>query len=144
MPVSAIHIAFPLLALLLVYIASLGWSRYVGPPFFLAIATPILIALAVIRMLAYALRRLFPSQSWLPASELAIGTAIWGLALLYFLGVLPEIARTLESVEVPLGKTQLNLLLIFQAAATVALALVLTLSLSGLFERRLSRATQLS
>ena len=40
-----------------------------GAPFFLDIATPLLIALAVIRMLVYGLRRLFPSQAWLPASE---------------------------------------------------------------------------
>jgi hypothetical protein len=68
LPGSFIDLGFPLIALLLIYVASLAWRHFVGPPFFLAIATPILIALAVIRMLAYALHRLFPAQTWLPAS----------------------------------------------------------------------------
>ncbi|HEY3533319.1 MAG TPA: hypothetical protein VGL43_09385, partial [Casimicrobiaceae bacterium] len=89
------HLAFPLIALALVYVASLAWERAIGPPFFLAIAVPIFVALVVIRMLAYALHRLFPAQTWLPASEVAIGTAIWSLAILYFLGVLPEIHTAL-------------------------------------------------
>ena len=71
LPGGFVRIAFPLLALALTYIASFAWRRYAGPPFFLAIATPILIALAIIRMIAYGLRRLFPKQAWLPASELA-------------------------------------------------------------------------
>ena len=64
-----VRVAFPLLALALTYTASFAWRRYAGPPFFLAIATPILIAVAVSRMIAYGLRRLFPAQAWLPASE---------------------------------------------------------------------------
>jgi small-conductance mechanosensitive channel len=143
LPVSAIHIAFPLLALMLVYIASLGWNRYVGTPFFLAIATPILIALAVIRMLAYALRRLFPTQAWLPASELAIGTAIWGLAILYFVGVLPEIGSMLADLVIPIGKKQVSLLTIFTGIAVVVVTLVVVLWISGLIEQRLALATQL-
>jgi small-conductance mechanosensitive channel len=143
LPGSVIRIAFPLFALLLVYIASAGWSRYVGPPFFLAIATPILIALAAIRMLAYALHRLFPAQAWLPASELAIGTAVWGLAILYFLGILPEIRSTLDQLVLPIGKKQVSLLTIFTGIAVVVVTLVVTLWISGMIEQRLALATQL-
>lgn len=143
LPGSVIHIAFPLLALLLLYVASAGWNRYAGPPFFLAIATPILIALAVIRMLAYALRRLFPAQPWLPASELAIGTAIWGLAILHFLGVLPEIRSMLGELVIPVGKTQVSLLTVFTGIAVVVITLVVTLWISGMIEQRLALATHL-
>ncbi len=143
LPGSFVRIAFPLIALLLTYLAWAAWRRYVGPPFFLAIATPILVALAVIRMLAYALRRLFPSQAWLPAWELAIGTTIWGLAVLYFLGVLPEIASALDELVVPIGKAQLSLLTIFKGLAVVVVTLVVTLWISGTIEQRLTLATQL-
>ena len=143
LPGDFIHIGFPLIALVLVYVASLAWGRYVFPPFFLAIAMPILIALAVIRMLAYALHRLFPSQQWLPASELAIGTAIWGLAILYFLGVLPEIHATLADLVIPIGKREVSLLTIFTGIAAVVVTLVVTLWISGLIEQRLALATQL-
>ncbi|HET8874792.1 MAG TPA: mechanosensitive ion channel domain-containing protein [Casimicrobiaceae bacterium] len=143
LPGSFIDLGFPLIALLLVYVASIAWRHLVGPPFFLAIATPILIALAVIRMLAYALHRLFPAQTWLPASELAIGTAIWGLAILYFLGVLPEIRATLAQLVIPIGKTDVSLLTIFTGIAVVVVTLIVTLWISGLIEQRLALATQL-
>ena len=143
LPGSFVRIAFPLLALALTYVASYAWRRYVGTPFFLAIATPILVALAIIRMIAYALRRLFPSQSWLPAWEAAIGMTVWGLATLYFLGVLPEIAAALDELTIPLGKTQLSVLTICKGLAVVIATIVVTLWISGLIEQRLTRATQL-
>jgi hypothetical protein len=102
-PRSVVRIAFPLFAVALTYVASFAWRRYAGATFFLNIATPILIALAIIRILVYGLRRLFPSQAWLPASEVAIGTTIWGLAILYFLGVLPEMAAGLDERH-PVGQ----------------------------------------
>jgi small-conductance mechanosensitive channel len=141
-PGGFVRIAFPLIALLLIYAASIAWRRYAGPPFFLAIATPILIALAVIRMAAYALRRLFPSQTWLPAWERVIGAMVWGIAVLYFLGVLPEIATALDDLVIPIGKTQLSLLTLFKGIAVVLLTLVVTLWISGLIEHRLALATQ--
>ena len=113
------------------------------PGDFIHIGFP-LIALAVIRMLAYALHRLFPSQQWLPASELAIGTAIWGLAILYFLGVLPEIHATLADLVIPIGKREVSLLTIFTGIAAVVVTLVVTLWISGLIEQRLALATQLA
>ena len=143
LPGSFVRLAFPLLALLLVYVASAAWRRYVGPPFFLSVATPVLVALAVVRMFAYGLRRLFPSQSWLPAWEVAIGATIWGLALLYFLGVLPEIASALDELVVPIGKTEVSLLTIAKGAAVVLVTLVATLWISGLIEQRLALARQL-
>ena len=142
-PSSFVNVGFPLIAFALLYIASFVWERFVAQPFFLAIAMPILVALAVIRMLAYALRRLFPSQTWLPAFEIAIGTTIWGFAVLYFLGVLPEIRLTLQQLVVPLGKQNVSLWTIFTGIAVVVVALVVTLWISGLIEQRLALATQL-
>ena len=140
---SFVNVGFPLIAFVLVYLASFVWERFVAQPFFLAIAMPILVALALIRMLAYALRRLFPSQTWLPAFEIAIGTTIWGFAVLYFLGVLPEIRLTLQQLVVPLGKQNVSLWTIFTGIAVVVVALVVTLWISGLIEQRLALATQL-
>ncbi len=142
-PGSFARLAFPLIGLGLIYIASALWRHHAGAPFFLAIATPLLIALAAIRMLVYALRRLFPAQAWLPASEFAIGTATWGLVILYFLGVLPEIASTLDDLVIPIGKAQVSVLTILEGIVVVVVTLVVTLWISGLLEQRLSRATQL-
>ena len=142
-PRSVVRIAFPLFAVALTYVASFAWRRYAGATFFLNIATPILIALAIIRILVYGLRRLFPSQEWLPASEVAIGTTIWGLAIVYFLGVLPEMAAALDEVVIPLGKSQISVLTIFTGIVVVLVTVVVTLWISGLIEHRLALATQL-
>jgi small-conductance mechanosensitive channel len=48
----------------------------------------------------------------------AIGTAIWALAILYFLGVRPVIAEALDELVIPLGKSQLSLLTIFMGVVT--------------------------
>ena len=45
------------------------------------------------------MRRLFADQAWLKTSERAIAFTIWGLAILYFIGVLPEVARELDEIR---------------------------------------------
>jgi small-conductance mechanosensitive channel len=136
------RVVFPLTALVLTLIATALFRRFVAPPFFLAIAAPLLIALATIRMLVYGLRRMFKTQSWLPASERAIALAIFLLALLYFLGLFPEIASALDDIQIPLGKTRISLLSIGTAVLVVVFTLIITLWISGLIEQRLSQATQ--
>ena len=140
---SFTRVMFPLTALVLTLVVSFAYHRYVGPPIFLAIAAPLLVALAAIRMMVYGLRRLFKSQSWLPTSERAIASAIWALVILYFLGLLPEIAATLEEIQLPIGKTNVSLLAIGTAVLVVVFTLIVTLWISGLIEQRLISATHL-
>jgi small-conductance mechanosensitive channel len=142
-PGGIVHVLFPLFALLLIAFATYAYRRAVGPPFFLAIATPLLVALLAIRLTVYGLRRLFPKQSWLPGFELAITLTFWGLALLHFLGVLPEIAEALDDVVISIGSKSVSLLTILKGIAVVLLTLVVTLWISGLIEQRLSRATSI-
>ena len=139
----AVRLGFPLLALTITFIVAVAWRRYVGAPLFLSIAIPILIALAVIRLVAYGLRRLFPAQAWLRTGEVAISTTVWVLAALYFVGVLSEITAALDELVLPIGKSRVSVLTIFKSLGVVTLALVLVLWISGLIEQRLARATQL-
>src|SRR5437588_10534982 len=139
---SVARVVFPLTALVLALIATVAFRRYAGPPFFLAIAAPMLIALATIRMLVYGLRRMFKTESWLPTSERAIALAIFTLVVLYFVGLFPEIASALDEIQIPLGKTRISLLSVGTAVLVVVFTLIVTLWISGLIEQRLTRATQ--
>src|SRR5438477_8800408 len=139
---SVARVVFPITALVLALVAPVAFRRYAGPPFFLAIVAPLLIALATIRMLVYGLRRMFKTESWLPTSERAIALAIFTLVVLYFLGLFPEIAGALDEVQIPLGKTRISLLSIGTAVLVVVFTLIVTLWISGLIEQRLIRATQ--
>jgi small-conductance mechanosensitive channel len=135
------RMVFSLVALALLFILRPAFGAYDGKPFFIDIAIPLLVALAVIRMLVYAMRRLFADSSWLKTSERAIAFSIWALAILYFVGVLPAVARELDAIVLPFGKTPVSLLTIAKGAAAVVVTLVVTLWLSGLIEQRLSAST---
>ncbi|MBS0327844.1 MAG: mechanosensitive ion channel [Proteobacteria bacterium] len=139
----ALRLAFPLIGLVLVYFAASIWRRHVGAPFFLAIATPLLVTLAGIRMLVYALRRLFPGAAWQHATELAVVAAAWLLAILYFLGVLGELGAALADIVIPIGNAQVSMLTIVEGVIVVIVALIIALWVSGLAERRLARASQI-
>lgn len=137
------RIVFSLLALALLFIVRPAFRAFAGPPFFIDIAIPLLIALAVIRMLVYMMRRLFADSAWLKASERAISFSIWGIAILYFVGVLPLIVRELDEMRLPIGKSPISLLTIAKGAGAVLVTLVITLWLSGMIEQRLNNATAL-
>ena len=135
------RVVFSLVALLLLLIVRPVFRMVGGVPFFIEIAIPLLIALAVIRMLVYVMRKLFADSAWLKTSERAIAFSIWALAVLYFVGVLPEIGRELDVIVLPIGKASVSLLTIAKGAAAVVATLIVTLWLSGLIDQRLNDAT---
>jgi small-conductance mechanosensitive channel len=139
LPGGVVRVIFPVVALLLLGILRVALQSW--PPFFVKIALPAFYALVAIRMLVYALRRMFPGSRWLPSSERAIAFTIWAAVVLYFVGVLPEIERILDEVTLPLGKGHTSLLAIGKGFAVVALTLVATLWVSGLVEQRLLSLT---
>jgi small-conductance mechanosensitive channel len=68
---------------------------------------------------------------------------MWLLVILYFVGVLPEVARELDEIRLPIGKASISLLTILKGAGAVVLTLVVTLWVSGLIESRLDAAAGL-
>lgn len=136
------RLAFPLAALALVAVA-LAVFRQFRPPFFLPIALPLLVALALIRILVYALRGLFGNVTWMKASERAISFAIWGLVVLYFLDVLPQIGAELDAMQIPIGKNQVSVLGIGKGIVVVLVTVAATLWVSGVIEQRIAGAQAL-
>ncbi len=137
------RVVFSLVALLLLFVARPAFRLAGGKPFFIDMAIPALIALAIIRMLVYVMRRLFADSAWLKTSERAIAFSIWVLLLLYFVGVLPEIGRELDNIELPIGKGSVSLLTIAEGALAIIVTLTVTLWLSGLIDQRLAQATSI-
>ncbi|MFO1414425.1 MAG: mechanosensitive ion channel [Burkholderiales bacterium] len=137
------RVLFSLIALTLLAIGRAVYQALGGKPLFIDIAIPLLIALAVIRMLLYAMRRLFAQAAWLKTSERTVAFTIWTLVVLYFIGVLPEVGRELDAVMLPIGKTSVSVLTIAKGIAAVVLTLIVTLWLSSLLEQRLLNATSL-
>lgn len=139
---SVNRLLFPLATLALLTL-SFWIFRHWYSPFFIAIALPLVVALAAVRIVIYALHGVFGTPSWLPASERAIAFTIWGLVLLYFIGVLPEVATTLDTLRVPIGAKRVSVLEILHGTLAVVLTVAITLWLSGIIEQRLLRASRL-
>jgi small-conductance mechanosensitive channel len=136
------RVLLPLVTLLLLVVA-IKLFRHVYPPFFLLIALPLTVALAIIRIIVYALRGVFGSATWLAASERVISFTIWGLALLYFTGVTPQISEELAGIVVPIGTSRITVLEILRSTLAIVLTVAVTVWLSSLIEQRLLRASNL-
>ena len=127
---SVNRLIFPLTALLLLEVAR-GALRYSHDPAFFAIAIPLAISLALIRLIVYALHNLFGPGHWMPVSERAVSYTIWAALLLYYVGILQEIGNTLSEAKLPLGKTELSVLDLGRDALTLVLAIVISLWVSS-------------
>jgi small-conductance mechanosensitive channel len=139
---SVNRLIFPLTTLVLLLLVRAVIVHWHLPVFF-PIAIPLVIALALIRLCVYAIRNVFGQRSAAPASERAISFTIWGALLLYYFGVLPEIAASLEEAKLPVGKTNVSLLDLGRDGIVVVLTVVLALWASGLIEQRLMRISHL-
>lgn len=127
---------FPLLLVVMVLVARAGFGRS-GRVFFLDLAIPLCVALAVINVLVYTVRRLFPRATWLAGSERAIAFVIFVIVALYYLGVTAEIVAMLESVRFTVGKSEVSLYTIGQGIVVVLVTVAVTLWLSGFLEKRM-------
>src|ERR1051326_1048811 len=136
---SVNRLIFPLSALLLLWIVR-GALRTDHDPAFFQLAIPLAVSLALIRLVVYGLHSLFAPTPWLPGSERVVSFTILGALLLYYLGVLEEIGKTLADVKLPVGKSELSVLDLRRDGLVIVLAVVISLWISGLLEDRLMRA----
>jgi small-conductance mechanosensitive channel len=138
---SVNRLIFPLTTLILLLVARavlLLWHL----PIFFPIVIPLVVALALIRLIVYTLRNVFGTMI-APTSELAISFTIWGALLLYYLGVLQEIGDALDDARLPLGRTTVSLVDLGRDAIVVVVAIVLSLWFSSVIEQRLMRMSHL-
>ena len=132
---------FPLLALVLSYIALLVLSHLKQSVPVLRIAVPILISLAGIRLVARVQTAVFPQSGLARLVERLFSWIAWVAAVLWIVGLLPMVLEELESIQFMFGKTRLNLLTIIQGILSSGAVLVLVLWISATVERNLLRDT---
>jgi small-conductance mechanosensitive channel len=133
---SVNRLLFPLTTLVLLLLVRSALP-HAPPPVLLPIFIPLVVALACIRLIVYALRTLFGDNRPLPVSERTVAFVVWGALLLYYLGLLDEIGKVLEGAELTLGKTRINLLELGRDALIVLIAILVSVWLSGFVEQRL-------
>ncbi len=131
-----IGITFPLVTCVLLWLFRLtpyGMNAGMMPK----LAVPIFASLTVIRAVAKVLRGLFPKSPTVRTLINVVSVVIWLGVVLHVGGLLPVVEHELESIVIPLGKTQATALTLLQGLALVACTLLGALWLSSALETRL-------
>ncbi len=134
---------FPLSSLLFIYIGKAILSHWQHTPL-LKLAATLLLAMAIIRLVVYALRYIFSPSGWLRTMEGGISSLVWVIVALHLSGILPEIVALLDGVSFNLGKNRVTLLIILQALLIILVTLFVALWLSRWVENRLMGTMQIN
>ncbi|MFY7855981.1 MAG: mechanosensitive ion channel family protein [Rubrivivax sp.] len=127
---------FPLMALLLAVAVRWGLNAHLVSPVF-AVAVPILLSLAVIRLVVKVLHRAFPTSSAMRVVERSISWLAWVTVVAWITGLLPLVLHELDSVTWTLGSTRISVRNLLEGLLSAALVLVLALWVSAALEARL-------
>jgi small-conductance mechanosensitive channel len=100
--------------------------------------------MAIIRLMVYAVRYIISPGGILKTLENTLSGLIWMLFVLHISGFLPEIISVSKEVEFTIGKTTINLLVIFQAVLTIFMTIFTALWLSRMVENKLMQHTNIN
>jgi small-conductance mechanosensitive channel len=130
----------PLTALIVVLAGRGALRQWGGSLELLNVAVPLLTAAAIVRVVVYALRRVFAPSGGLRLSERFIAWTVWIGFAVYITGLAPPLLRFLDDVGLSVGENRVSLLLILQALLTLGMALLAALWLGSAIESRVMRA----
>lgn len=132
----------PLLALAFIAVSKLVLEQSIHVNL-LRLAIPLVGSFALIRLAFYALRRVFARSgdagALLSVFEKVFATVVWSGVALYVTGLWPELIAYLEQTMIPVGRHKASLLVVTQAAASVAVTLMFALWAGAALEERLMR-----
>jgi small-conductance mechanosensitive channel len=107
----------------------------------LKLAVPVLLALAVIRLIARVLTSVFPESHGARLIERAVSWLAWAFAVMWITGLLQPVRDELDAIDLSVGKSHFSLLHVLEVILNSSFVLVLTLWLSAFLESKvLSRA----
>ncbi len=142
------RLAFPVTALLLLAAGELalrvaGVLQWAADARLLRLALTLLVAMALIRLLVYVLRRVFSDLSFIAVSERVIATGIWLVVALHVTGALGDVVEWLDATRIPIGASQVSLWVVAMGALSVLVTLLAALWIGSALEARLMGAQQL-
>lgn len=141
---GSVRVVFPLVVAILLQVSAgiLSQFKLVTP--LLDLLVPLLLSLAAIRVIVYALRRAFGPSPALRAWEGIISTIIWGAVALHLLGWLPDVLKSMDEIGITMGENRITLLLVLQLAFAIAVFMVVAGWISRYIEQRAKRSEYLS
>lgn len=128
---------FPLLALALAFGSRRLLPLWGLAPALFKLALPVLVSLAVIRVIARVLRAAWPGSAPIRLVERIGSWLMWLGAVLWITGLLPVILDELDDIGWKFGTVKLTLRNMIEGGLTAALVLVAALWISAAIESRL-------
>jgi small-conductance mechanosensitive channel len=138
------RIGYPLILLLGVLVGRAIAENWLAGTHLLNLAVPLLLSLASVRLMIHALRYVFEPHASLRLWERSAAWLIWSVFALHVTGLLPRIHAALEALSFQSGSYRFSLLLLFQAATAIIVAVIVALMLARLVERRLMDITRMN
>ncbi|HMW24292.1 MAG TPA: mechanosensitive ion channel [Burkholderiaceae bacterium] len=132
-------VLFPLLALALAYLCKRVLVASGSPVAVFAVAVPVLISLALIRLSVRVLSAAFPSSSVMRLVERSISWLAWGAVVLWLSGVLPVLLDGLDDIRWKIGAHPISLRTLLEGTLSAGFLLMLALWVSAALEARLLR-----
>ena len=127
---------FPLLALAGAYALEVAWASRHSDVSVFKLAIPVLMSLAVIRLMAQVLRAVFPRSDLALRIERTVSWLAWLGAVLWIMGFLPWMLTELESIRIHFGKTRIDLRTVLEGVMSSVMVLVLALWVSATIEHK--------
>lgn len=131
---------FPLILLLLVYAAHAALKLAGVPLFVLALALPVLLSLAIIRVGVKVLQVAFKRAPVVRILERSISWLAWLGVVLWITGLLPLLLDELDQIVWRVGGSRLTALDVLGGALTAVAVLIVSLWVSSAIEDRLLRS----
>jgi small-conductance mechanosensitive channel len=138
------RLAFPVSSLLAVLVGQLAFRLFGYETPLLDILAKLLVALAIVRLIVYALRVGIAPGPGLKAWEKVISTSIWAIVALHLLGWLPAVEASLDQLAIGSGEHRVSLLMAGKFVVLSALYLLLALWLSGVIEQWLKSSPHIN
>ena len=110
----------------------------------LQLLVPIALALGIIRLAVYILRKAFLSSPIVKAAEPVIATLVWLLVVLHLAGWLQPLLQLMDALAFNLGDSRLSLLGAVKLVLVIIFAFTLALWLAELLNQQLKKAKHVS
>ena len=137
------RLIFPLVMLVVVILLQAILNAANQPTHLFDVAVPLLLSLALVRLSVFLLRRAYTPSALVKAWENAISTGIWIVVALHLLGVLPEVAASLNDIAITIGEKRITVLDVIKVSLSVALFLILATWISRVLEQRVMNSRHL-
>ena len=137
------RITFPVITLLGVLLARIVLEHFGIPVSLLKLAIPLLLSLALIRLLVYVLHKVFPSSTKLKSWELSIAGLAWIAVALHVTGLLKPVLASMADLSFNFGHQPVSLLVILQGLISIAVTVLAALWLGRFLEVRIMRMEEM-